>query len=142
MNPMTARWIFCSGLCFLAACAVLPEPQIVDSAPAAATLPAPEKALAKAMRERAELSGLYGADHPAVISAAAAEASLRQTALAADPAHFRRNLIRALSDELADVRRERRMAERHGEQHPAMKRADTAVRSLTAAINAEVRSAT
>src|SRR5690606_17279715 len=130
MKPLTARWIFCSGLCFLAACAVLPERVIVAvEAPVAArpemTAPA---TLAKVVRERAEFSSLYGEGHPAMIQAAEAEASLRETLLAAEPDQFHRDLIRALSEELADARQSQRtFAARYGEQHPAMRRADSAV---------------
>ncbi len=141
MNPLTARWIFCTGLFFLAACAVLPEKLAVAvEAPATRTTLTPEMTLAKVVRERAELSSLYGRRHPAMIAAAAAEHSLRETMLAAESKHFHRDLIRALSHELADARRHHRLlAAQYGEQHPDMRRAQTAVRGLTAAINAEVR---
>jgi uncharacterized protein involved in exopolysaccharide biosynthesis len=144
MNPLTARWIFCTGLCFLAACAVLPEPlaAAVEAPAVARPVLTPEMTLAKVVRERAELSSLYGARHPAMIAAAAAEHSLRETMLAAESKHFHRDLIRALSHELADARRHHRLlAAQYGEQHPDMRRAETAVRGLTAAINAQVRAA-
>jgi uncharacterized protein involved in exopolysaccharide biosynthesis len=102
----------------------------------------PQRTLAKVVRERAELSSVYGAGHPAMIEAAAAEATLRQHLLEADPERFHRDLIRALSEELADARRDQRLlGEGYGEEHPQMRRAQTAVRGLTAAINAEVHAA-
>lgn len=99
-----------------------------------------ETKLARVMRERAELSLLYGERHPAMIEAAAAESALREAGLAAEPAHFHRNLIRALSNELADARQESRELEaRYGAGHAEMLRAETVVTALTSAINAEVR---
>src|SRR5262245_25338445 len=108
MKPLTARWIFCVGLCLLTACAVLPEPD----APVAAAAETPvsmttEVKLARVIRERADLATRYGAGHPATIEAAAAETALRDAALAADPQQFHRNLIRALGDELADALHDR-----------------------------------
>src|SRR5690606_16109791 len=144
MKPLTARWIFCSGLCFLAACAVLPERVIVAvEAPVAATpeMTAPAT-LAKVVRERAEFSSLYGEGPPAMIQAAAAAASLRETLLAAEPGQCHRDRLRALGGELADARQSQRTcAGRDGEQPPAMRRADSAARGLTAASNAGVRAA-
>jgi uncharacterized protein involved in exopolysaccharide biosynthesis len=140
MNPLIARWIYCVGLFVLTACAVLPEPQEqAASAPAAQPAMATEVQLARVMRERAELSLLYGERHPAMIKAAAAESALRDAGLAADPAHFHRDLIRALSTELADARQKsRELATLYGDRHPEMLRAETVVSALTSAINAEV----
>jgi uncharacterized protein involved in exopolysaccharide biosynthesis len=99
-----------------------------------------ETKLARVMRERAELSVVYGELHPAMIEAAAAEMSLRNAGLAADPEHFHRDLIHALSDELASARKENReLAARYGAGHPEMLRTETVVAALTSAINAEVR---
>lgn len=141
MNPLTARWIFCVGLCLLAACAVLPEPsKQAVAAPVAQIAMTTEMKLARVMHERAELSVLYGELHPAMVDAAAAESALRDAGLAADPAHFHRDLIHALGNELANARQEsRQLAARYGVRHPAMLRAETAVTALTSAINAEVR---
>jgi uncharacterized protein involved in exopolysaccharide biosynthesis len=101
---------------------------------------ATEVKLARVMRERAELSAVYGERHPAMIEAAAAEMSLRDAGLASDPEHFHRDLIHALSNELASARREsRELAVRYGVRHPEMLRAETVVTALTSAINAEVR---
>jgi uncharacterized protein involved in exopolysaccharide biosynthesis len=143
MNSLMARWIFCTGLCLLTACAVLPEPSApVVEAPAAVPSITLEKKLARVMRERAELAVRYGPQHPAMIEAAAAETVLRNAALAADPEHFRRGLIRALGNELADALRDRSEAAiRYGALHPEMRRAESVVTALTAAVNAEVRSA-
>jgi uncharacterized protein involved in exopolysaccharide biosynthesis len=141
MNSLTARWIFCAGLLVLAACAVLPEPpKQAAAAPAAEIALTTEMKLARVMRERAELSLRYGELHPAMIQAAAAESALRDAGLAADPARFHRDLIRALSNELADARQEsRELSTRYGASHPEMLRAETVVASLTSALNAEVR---
>jgi hypothetical protein len=55
---------------------------------------------------------------------------------------FKRDLIAALSDELADARRDRAVvAKRLGEQHSETVKADAVVTALMAAINAEVRRA-
>jgi uncharacterized protein involved in exopolysaccharide biosynthesis len=141
MNPLTARWIFCVGLCLLAACAVLPEPpRQAAAAPTVQATLTTEAKLARVMRERAELSLRYGEQHPAMIEAAAAESALREAGLAADPARFHRDLIHALSNELADARQESRGLEaRYGAGHAEMLRAQTVVAALTSAINAEVR---
>jgi uncharacterized protein involved in exopolysaccharide biosynthesis len=101
-----------------------------------------EVKLARVMRERAQLSALYRSSHPAMIEATAAETALRDAALAEDPDHFRRDLIRALSDELADALHDRgELSARHGSKHPELRRADTVITALTSAINFEVRSA-
>jgi uncharacterized protein involved in exopolysaccharide biosynthesis len=142
MNPLTARWIFCTGLCFLAACAVLPEPlaAAVEAPAVARPVLTPEMTLARVVRERAQLSSLYGPRHPAMIEAEAAETSLRHAMRSAGSEHYRRDLIRALSAELAEARYQRRvLIAQYGEDHPGLLSAETAVRALTAAINAEVR---
>ena len=141
MNPLTARWVFCVGLFVLAACAVLPEPPKQAAAgPAATVAMTTEMKLARVVRERAELSVRYSERHPAMIEAAAAESTLRDSGLAADPERFHRDLIFALSNELADARQEsRELATRYGATHPDMLRAETVVTALTYAINAEVR---
>ena len=141
MNPLTARWIFCVGLLLLTACAVLPEPpkQAID-VPVAQNTMTTEVKLARVVRERAKLSVRYGESHPAMIEAAAAETALRHAGLAADPGRFHRDLIHALSDELANARQEsRELAISYGARHPEMLRAEAAVIALTSAINAEVR---
>lgn len=143
MNSLTARWIFCAGLLLLAACAVLPEPPTAAAPmPVAAPSMTSEVKLARVMRERAELSAFYRSSHPAMIEAAAAETALRDAALAEDPDHFRRDLIRALSDELASALHDRgELSARHGSKHPELRRANTVITALTSAINFEVRSA-
>jgi uncharacterized protein involved in exopolysaccharide biosynthesis len=144
MNPRLARWLFSAWLCFLAACAVIPShPEA--SAPAevaAASAATPEMELARVVRERAELSTRYGARHPEMIRVAQEEETLRDSARAEDGSRFRGAVIRALSDELADVLQERReLAARYGEAHPQMRAAQSVILALTAAINAEVHSA-
>ena len=80
--------------------------------------------------------GLDGHDRGAKVIARA----LRDAGMAGDPARFHRDLIRALSNELADARQESRELEaRYGARHPEMLRAETVVTALTSAINAEVR---
>ncbi|CAN0465193.1 unnamed protein product, partial [Phaeothamnion confervicola] len=93
MNPLTARWIYCVGLFFAAACAVLPE-TLVEPAPVviAVAPPTPEQQLAGVMRERIELERRYGDTHPAIAQVAATEGTLRDFALSANPEHFHRDL--------------------------------------------------
>ena len=143
MNPLLARWLYCVWLCFLAACAVIPSPPEA-SAPAetAAPVVAREAELARVVREKAELSVRYGARHPEIIKAAATEATLREAFQKQNRGEFRRALIRALSDELADALRARReIAARTGEADPELRVAQGVILALTAAINREVHSA-
>ena len=98
--------------------------------------------LARVVRERAELSTLYGERHPAMIEAAAAESALRDAASAEDRSQYRRAVIRALSDELAEALQDRReLSMQYGEAHPRMRAVQGAIFALTAAINAEVHTA-
>ena len=89
MNSLTARWVYCAGLFFVTACAVLPE-QLPASAPAPAVAAeasaTPEQQLARVMRERIELERRYGDTHPAIARAAATEVTLREFAISANPA--------------------------------------------------------
>jgi hypothetical protein len=141
MNPRLARWAYCACLGFLAAFAVIPPaPQASAPVQVATAEAAPETELARVVREKAELSVRYGARHPEMIKAAAAEAALREATQ--EDGQFRRALIRALSDELADAMRERReIAARAGAGDPELHVAQGVVLALTAAINREVRSA-
>jgi hypothetical protein len=144
MKPFVARCIYCAWLCLLAACAVIPPTPsaMIASSEIAASEVAPETELAKAMREKAELSARYGARHPEMIKVAATEAALRQASEGEDRNQFRSALIRALSDELADAMRERReIAARNGERDPELRVAQGVILALTAAINREVHSA-
>jgi hypothetical protein len=100
-----------------------------------------EAELARVMRERAELSQRYDERHPELAKAAATETALRQAASVEDRSQFRRALIHALSDQLADAMRERReVAARFGDG-PEMRAAQGVVLTLTTAINREVNSA-
>jgi hypothetical protein len=144
MNPRLARWIYSAWLCFLAACAVIPSPPEASApvATAAAEVAAPETELARVVREKAELSIRYGESHPEISKVAATEAALREVSEGEDGNQFRRELIRALSDELADAMRERReIASRNGLADPELRVAQGVILALTAAINREVHSA-
>lgn len=144
MNPRLARWMYSAWLCFLAACAVIVSPPPEASAPAQIVAPSvrPETELARVVRERAELSVRYGARHPEIAKVAAAEAELREATAGEDPSQSRLALIHALSDELADALQTRReLSARYGETHPEIRTAQGVILALTAAINAEVRSA-
>ncbi|MDP3736505.1 MAG: hypothetical protein Q8R02_03890 [Hyphomonadaceae bacterium] len=141
MNPLTARWVYCAGLFFVTACAVLPE-TLVAPAPAVVAVapPTPEQQLAHAMRDRIELQRNYGKAHPAIATAAAAEDTLRDFALSANPEHFHRDLLRALTNELSDALADRTAASlKYAAKHPEHQKADLAVSGLMAAINVEMR---
>jgi uncharacterized protein involved in exopolysaccharide biosynthesis len=143
MNPRLARWAYSAWLCFLAACAVIPSPPEA-SVPAEiiATTATPETELARVMRERAELSQRVGVRHPEMARVANAEAELREATATEDRSQFRRALIRALSDELAEAMQARReLSVRYGAAHPEMRVVQGVILALTAAINAEVHSA-
>jgi hypothetical protein len=133
MNSLTARWVYCAVLLMATACAVLPEKLVAsDEAPVAVAPPTPEEQLASIVRERVELAAAYTARHPAMIQTVSAEARLRQAAAAANPEHFHRDLVRALSNELTDALADRRA-------HPDLARSEAAVSGLLAAINTEMR---
>jgi uncharacterized protein involved in exopolysaccharide biosynthesis len=142
MNPLIARVVYCVGLCFLAACAVIPGPAAIAPAPTATVEVAPTlaKQLAAATRVRVEASRTYGDKHPAVIKAAATEAALRAYAERTKPERFHDELVGALSDELASALAQRDQASlRFGDKHPEMQRTETLVRALTIVLNTEVR---
>jgi hypothetical protein len=147
MRPLTARIVYSVCLCTLAACAALPE------TPSAAPAPRMQSTghlilqpsgiaadLASVMRRQAELSESYGASHAETLKVATHAASLRDTGLLADPEEFEGNLIRALSDQLANARRDHALlVAHHGETHPEAVKAEGVVFALTTAINREVR---
>ena len=142
MNPLIARVIYCVGLCFLTACAVLPEPAPVATAPAATLeiAPALARQLAAATRERVETSRRYGEKHPAFIRAAATETALRAYAELARPEGFHGELVGALSEELASALAQRDVASlRYNVKHPELQRVETLVHELTVVLNTEVR---
>lgn len=144
MNPRLARWMYSAWLCFLAACAVIPsQPEAAAPVqPVASAEATPEVELARMVREKAELSVRYGRHHPELAKAEAAEAALREASHDENPGEFRRALILALSDELADAMQDRReIAARRGGGAPETRAAQGVVVALTAAINREVRSA-
>ena len=134
MKSLTARWVYCGVLLMSAACAVLPEKLAVSNeAPVAIVAPpTPEEQLANIVRERVELAAAHTARHPAVIQTISTEEGLRQAAAAANPEHFHRDLVRALSNELTDALADRRA-------HPDLAKSEAAVTGLLAAINAEMR---
>ena len=141
MNSLTARWVYCAGLFFVTACAVLPEqlpappPAIVAEAP-----PTPEQQLARVMRERIELQRRYGDTHPAIAPVATAEGTLREFAISVNAEHFHRDLVRALTNELGDALADRTAAaSKYDSQHPEFQKAEQAVSGLMAAINVEAR---
>ena len=144
MNPLTARAIYSVGLCFLAACAVLPERPPVTTAPAIVVEASPTVAqqLAAATRDRVEATRTYGSKHPATIKAVAAETALRSAARSlGEQNDFHSELVAALSNELAAAMTLRDQAStRYGAMHPELIRADMLVRDLTIALNTEVRS--
>ena len=142
MNPLTARAIYCAGLCFLTACAVLPEPPPAAARVAAAQTPGIAEQLAAATRDRIEAGQRYGSKHPKVIKAAATEAMLRSYAQSlAAQGDVHSQVLKALSNELAAAMALRaEAAARYGARHPEMLKAEALVRDLTIALNAEVRS--
>lgn len=148
MRPLTARFVYCVCLCSLAACAALPEPA-ATAGQAAVAIPSPvahpsgiAADLAAAMRRQAELAQAYGPAHPETAKAAAAVASLRESGEHADPQTFERNLIEALSYQLANARRDLAvLSTSFGERHPEVARTDGVVLALTVAINTEVHRA-
>ena len=153
MRPLTARFVYCVCLCSLAACAALPErsaavdqaspsQQAAASSATAARLPGIAADLAAAIRREAELAQAYGRAHPETAKAAAAVASLRESGEHADPQTFERDLIEALSYQLANARRDLAvLSTSYGENHPEVARTDGVVLALTVAINAEVHRA-
>lgn len=141
MNSRTARWIYCAGLFFVTACAVLPE-TLAPAAPAVVAVapPTPEQQLAHVMRERIESKRRYGDKHPASVEASAAEQTLRDFALSANPDHFHRDLLRALTNELSDALAGRTAASlKYGAKHPEYQKAEFAVSGLMSVINVEMR---
>lgn len=145
MKPFTARIVYCFCLSALvAACAALPDPQplVANDAPLAPSVRArvgPTAELATTMRLHAELAYSYGDARPSMLEISSAQTSLRDSAALASGPEFEHDLIAALSDELADARRDRAvLAMRNGDQHPELVKADAVVTALTAAINAEV----
>lgn len=147
MRPLTARIVYCACLCTLAACAALPEthpaaaPARTQSAEPLVLQPSGIAAdLASVMRRQAEFAEAYGVSHPETLKVATQAASLRDTGLLADPKDFDGNLIGALSDQLANARRDHALlVAHHGESHPEAVKAEGVVSALTAAINREVR---
>ena len=139
MTPTTARAIYCLGVFLLAACAGMPEAKAPAAPVAAVQISAtPEVLLAQAIRDRVEVQRLYGPKNVKWKQAEGVESCLREYASRANP-HFHRDLIAALSNQLADAMADRTRASfKYGPKHPAMIRAETAVSGLTAAINAEV----
>jgi uncharacterized protein involved in exopolysaccharide biosynthesis len=142
MNPLTARAIYCVGLCFLAACAVLPEPPPAVAPVAAAQTPSIAEQLAAATRDRVEASQRYGSKHPKAMKATAVEATLRSYAQSlAAPGDVHSQVVTALSNELAAAMALRaQAAARYGARHPELLKAEALVRELTVALNTEVRS--
>ena len=145
MRPLTARIVYSVCLCSLAACAALPEPvitagQIPASSPTVSHPSGIAADLAAAMRRQAELTQVYGSAHLETTKAAAAVSSLRESGQLADPQTFERNLIEALSYQLANARHDLALlTTRHGEGHPEVVKTDGVVLALTVAINTEVR---
>jgi hypothetical protein len=142
MNPLTARAIYCVGLCFLTACAVLPEPPPV--APPVMTGMAPPtvaQQLAAATRTRIEAERRHGSNHPEAMKAIAVETTLRNYVLSlAEQRDLHSEVVTALSNELAAAMALRaRASARYGAEHPEMLRAEAVVRELTVALNTEVR---
>jgi uncharacterized protein involved in exopolysaccharide biosynthesis len=122
----------------------------MPEAPAAAPRPPVEvkatpsiaQELAAATRARVEAARRYGAKHTQTMKAAGVEAALRTQArtLAARDKDYQSEIVAALSSELASAMALRSQASaRYGARHPEMIEAETLVRDLTIAVNAEVR---
>jgi hypothetical protein len=144
MNPLTARAIYCVGLCLLTACAVLPEAPVPEPLPVVDVQAPPTVAqqLAAATRDRVEAARRHGSKHPETVKAVAVEATLRSYAqsLAAQDKDFHGQVVAALSNELASAMAMRSQASvLYGARHPEMLKAETLVRELTIALNTEVR---
>jgi uncharacterized protein involved in exopolysaccharide biosynthesis len=145
MRPLTARIVYSLCLCSLAACAALPEPVTTAGQAHASSTTASHPSgiaadLAAAMRRQAELTQVYGSTHPETAKAAAAASSLRESGLLADPQTFERNLVEALSYQLANARHDVSvLSALYGENHPEVAKTDGVVLALTVAINTEVR---
>lgn len=140
MKASTSRFIYCVGLLAVTACAVLPE---VVHAPVVANKEAAplsaEARLAHTIRDRIELSAVYGPEHPKLQETAATEAALRDLAFSDDTDSTRRSLILALAGELSDAMADRtQIAAKHASADPELVKADAVVSGLTAAINTEV----
>ena len=140
MKASTSRFIYCAGLLAVTACAVLPEvvraPVVVTKEAAPLTA---EARLAHTIRDRIELTAVYGPEHPKLQENAATEAALRDLAFSDDVDATRRSLILALADELSDAMADRtQIASRHASADPELVKADAVVSGLTAAINTEV----
>lgn len=140
MKASTSRFIYCAGLLAVTACAVLPE--VVRTPVAVTGQAAPltaEARLAHTIRDRIELTAVYGAEHPKLLETEATEAALRDLAFSDDVASTRRSLILALTGELSDAMADRtEIAARHAAADPELVKADAVVSGLTAAINTEV----
>ena len=139
MTPTTARAIYCLGVFLLAACATMPEAKAPVGPVAAAKISAtPEVLLAQAIRDRIDVERMYGPKDAKWKQVEGVENCLREYASRANP-HFHRDLIAALSNQLADAMADRTRASlKYGPKHPAMIQAETTVSGLSAAINAEV----
>ncbi len=143
MRASTSRLVYCIGLLVVTACAVLPEAMNapVGAASTAAPLSA-EARLAHTIRDRIELTAVYGEGHPRLQETATTEAALRELAFSDDIAATRRDLISALANELSDALANRsKLAAEAAEPElikPELIKADAVVSGLTAAINTEV----
>ncbi|HVY87858.1 MAG TPA: hypothetical protein VG942_03270, partial [Hyphomonadaceae bacterium] len=100
--------------------------------------PSPEALLAKAIRTRMDVERSATAADYRLVGAKGAESCLREYVGRSNPNHHR-DLIRALSNQLADAMDDRaRVSRTFGLADPETARAEQVVLDLTAAINAEV----
>jgi hypothetical protein len=139
MRASTSRLVYCIGLLVVTACAVLPEAMhaTVETATDAKPLSA-EARLAHTIRDRIELSAVYGPEHPKLQETATTEAALRELAFADDVGATRRELISALANELSDALATRSKLTTSEASDTDLVKANAVVSGLTAAINTEV----
>jgi len=140
MNRTGARIAYCVGLFLLTACAVIPPPAAptIIAVPVVAAQSTGDK-LASAMHQRIAIEA-SGAVHDVRLTELASEiAGLRRVAFEDDRKGARIELIDALADELsAAMARRSAISDQFGASHPNTGVANEIIRSLTAAINAEV----
>ncbi len=141
MTGTPAKIAYCICLFVLAACAVIPRPAStqITAVPVAAAY-STENRLADAIHARIAIEA-SGELHDYRIDELAGQIEgLRRIAFEDDAHGARIELIGALADELsAAMARRQQLADHFGDNHPDTGIADAIIRSLTAAINAEVR---
>jgi len=141
MSASAAKLVYGLGLLFLAAFVVMPtsrsrEPNLA----APITSMSAEDRLARAIQERISAEAASDTANADLATLRAQEDGLRRLAFADDEPTSRADLIDALADALSAAMLSRAaLSADHAHDASAIDRADTVVRRLTAAINAEVR---